>query len=368
MLHEADLQALLAYRPGHKVLSVYLNLARTAASNDENKLQLRQMLREFTDQLPEDTEALERFLEHGYDGSGRSLALFSCAADNYFRAYSLGVGLRSRARAMDHPYVKPLADLIDDFADYAIVLADQQAARFFTFHLGFLEEKPGFAGEAVRHIKRGGGSTGQQMRGGESAAGSNPDELVERNLREAARAASQFLSEHGIRRLILGGNETILTRIREQLPEKWRAAIVDSFPLDMNSGVAQLHEMALQSIADRRQAQDEQLVMTLITAAAKGREGVVRLDDTLEAVNSGRVRTLVAQEGFRAPGYRCASCRYITTQPLAQCPFCGAEFQVIDDAVEHAVQRVLSDNGVVRIVHANTSLEHAGNIGGLLRY
>ena len=109
------------------------------------------------------------------------------------------------------------------------------------------------------------------------------------------------------------------------------------------------------------------LVESMITSAAKGAEGVVRLDETLSAVHEGRVQTLIVQEGYRAGGFQCQGCGYITTQALDACPFCGKSFAQIQDAVEMAVRKVMKDGGDVEIVYENPKLEEIG-IGGVLRY
>jgi hypothetical protein len=58
----------------------------------------------------------------------------------------------------------------------------------------------------------------------------------------------------------------------------------------------------------------------------------------------------------------------MTAQALEVCPFCGHAFEKIEDAVEHAVRKVMADGGEVEVVHGSPPLERAGHIGGLLRY
>jgi len=117
--------------------------------------------------------------------------------------------------------------------------------------------------------------------------------------------------------------------------------------------------------AERRR--EARLVDEVITKAAKGAGGVVRLDETLSAVHEGRVQTLIVQEGYQSAGYQCAGCGYLTTQELDACPFCSKDFARIEDAVEMAVRKVMQSGGDVEIVRDNPSLEKVG-IGALLRY
>ncbi|MGD8814992.1 MAG: hypothetical protein PVI78_11020 [Anaerolineales bacterium] len=368
MLNEQDLKALVAYRPGQPVLSVYLNADPSSSAADDYKLRLRQLLKQHEDNMPQDTEALIRFVEHEYDWSGRSLALFTCTADGFFRSFSLHIPLRDRARVHNRPYVKPLVDMWDNYGNYGVALVDKRGVRMFHFHLGELREEEGTIGEAVRHTKRGGSSKAPGHRGAIGSQTRYAEEITQRNLRESTKLATRFLKKNRVRRLLVGGTETTVARFVEELPKSWRSLLVGTFPMSFSSEQSQILKRAMQAAQKAEQQRQDQLVSTVITAAAKGREGVVRLDDTLSAVHEGRVQTLVIHAGFRAPGYRCRGCSFVTTQELKRCPFCGETFETIVDAVEHAVRRVIEDNGEVDVVHDSPELKQAGNIGGLLRY
>jgi peptide subunit release factor 1 (eRF1) len=106
----------------------------------------------------------------------------------------------------------------------------------------------------------------------------------------------------------------------------------------------------------------------MVTGAAKGKGSVIRLDDTLGALHDGRVQTLVIREGFRAPGYRCTGCSFITARKIKICPFCGNKFEKIPDAVEMAVHQVMKLGGEVEVLHDGEATEAFGNIGAILRY
>ncbi|HLC03853.1 MAG TPA: hypothetical protein VJK02_12510 [Anaerolineales bacterium] len=368
MLTDTDLQALIAYRPASPVLSVYVNVDPSAGPADYHRLQLRQLLKDFEKRAPADVQALERYMDHEFDGAGRSLAMFSCAGADYFRSFALAVPLRSRARWMDRPYVKPLADLIDRYGNYGVAAVDKQGARFFHFHLGQLQEQEGTLGEAIRHTKRGGGSQAQGRRGGTTGGARAVDELADRNLKEAAQAASGFFGTARVRRVLIGGTEENVARFSGFLPKKWQSLIVGSFPIEMTAGHVQVLEKAMEVAHGAEVDRERRLVESVTTAAAKGRGGVVELENTLAAIKAGKVQTLIVSEGYRAPGYRCRGCGYLTAHPLPECPFCGSTFAEIEDAVELAVRQVMEEGGDVEIVHGSPLLERAGRIGAQLRY
>lgn len=368
MLTELDLQEIMNYRSTDPVLSVYLNVDPKAGSADAYKLHLRQLIKDFETEIPQDTEAIRRFIEHEYDWSGRGLAIFSCASQDFFRHLSLSIPVRSRARLLNRPYVKPLADILNNYGHYGVALVDRQGARLFYFHMGELREQEGTVGETVRHTKRGGGSQAPGRKGGTAGLTRYSEEVAERNLKEAARFAARFFQENHVRRILIGGTESSVAYFLSQLPKSWQSLVMGTFPIEMTAGHMQVLEKALEVAQNAEEEKENRLVNAAITAAAKGRDGIIGLDDTLGAVHAGRVQTLLISEGFRASGNRCQGCGYITAHGPEKCPFCHHDFEKIDDAVEHAVRKVLEDGGEVDVIYENSDLKRAGNIAALLRY
>lgn len=366
MLTESDLQELLDYQSPSSILSLYFNLTPGAGNVEAYKLQIRGMLKDIATR--EDVAGVERFFEHEFDWSGRSVVVFSCAEEDFFRYYTLAVPLRSRVRTGNRPYVKPLADLLDSYGGYGVSLVDKQGARLFYFHLGELREQEGVVGESVRHAKRGGGSQAAGRRGGIAGQTNYVEEVADRNFKEAAEFAARFFGENNVRRVLIGGTEDNINPFRNQLPKVWQSLIVGTFPMSMTASHHEVLEKAMEVGKAAEKRREAKLVEAVVTSAAKGRGGVVGLDKTLQAVHAGRVQTLLILDGLRSPGYSCKGCQYLTASDLDQCPFCGGEFQKITDAVELAVRQVMQSGGDVEVLHDELTLGDYENIGALLRY
>lgn len=366
MLTESDLQELLGFQAKHPVLSVYLNIDPSEGSADAYKLRLRSMLKDI--ELSKDGEAVYNYIDHQFDWSGRSVAIFSCASENYLRGYPLAVAIRNQFRISDQPYVKPLADLFDAFGGYGVALVDKQGARLFSFHLGELREQEGTLGESVRHTKSGSASSLPGRRGGAAGRSSSGEEVAERNMREAASFSSRFFADNNTRRVLIGGTEDNVALFRSLLPKAWQSLIVGTFPMSMTASKDEVLERAMQVGREADHRRYEKLVNAIVTSAAKGRGGVIRLDDTLSAVREGRIQSLLIREGYHAPGYQCKGCGYITAQKISSCPFCNNTFEDIPDAVEMAVRQVMKLGGDVEVLHDDELANKIDNIGALLRY
>lgn len=365
MLTENDLQELLNVQSPHPVLSVYLNIDPADGNAESNKLQLRSMLKDI--HLKDDVFAVERYMDHEYDWSGRSVAVFSCAPEGFMKAFSLAVPVRSRVRIGNQPHVKPLADILDAYGGYGVVLVDKQGARLFYFHLGELIEQEGTLGENVRRTKRG-GSTFPGRRGGVGGTTNYTEEITERNMKEAAEFASHFFKDKNVRRILIGGTDDNVALFKNLLPKSWQSLVVGTFPMRMTASKDEVMDRALQIGQEAERRREAQLVATVLNGAAKGRGGVVSLDGTLNALHDGRVQTLLIREGYRAPGYRCTGCGFLTANDLENCPFCSSSFEGIQDAVEMAVHKVMKLGGEVEVLRDDKITDKFGNIGALLRY
>jgi peptide subunit release factor 1 (eRF1) len=193
------------------------------------------------------------------------------------------------------------------------------------------------------------------------------EEVTERNLKEAADFSARFFGENNVRRIVLGGTDENLAVFRSHLPKAWQSLVVGTFPMSMTASHSDVQARAMQIGREAEHKREAKLVEAVVTGAAKGRGGVVQLEDTLNAVHQGRVQTLLIQDGLRAQGRRCKGCGYITTQDDGVCPFCGGSFGVIPDAVELVVRRVMQSGGEVEVLHDNPTLTQYGGIA-LLRY
>jgi peptide chain release factor subunit 1 len=366
MLTETNLRELLGYKPESRVLSVYLNTDPSEGSADVYRKKLRSMLKDIS--LILDVQAVDDYISREYDWSGRSVAVFSCAADNFLRAYSLAIAVRNQVVVSERPYVKTLASLLDYYGGYGVVLVDKQGARLFSFHLGELKEQEGVLGDNIRRTKRGGASAKPGMRGGMAGQTRYEDEVASRNIRAVADFASHFFSENNVRRVLVGGTEENIASLRNCLAKSWQSLIVGGFPMSMTASNDEVLEKALQIGRQTEFRREEVLLDKLITGAAKEKKGVLGLDETLVAVHDGRVLSLVIQDGYRATGYQCMGCGYLTSIEMPACQFCGSKFNDIPDAIETAIHEVMKTGGDVEVLQHQHKAGGFEGIGALLRY
>lgn len=365
MLSDNDLRELLDFNTTDPVLSIYLNTDPSEGNADTHQRRLRSMIKEIN--LTQDVQEVERFFDHEYNWSGRGVAVFSCQPQNFFRAYPLAVPVRNLVHISNRPSVKPLAALLDNYGGYGVVLVDKQGARLFSFHMGDLREQEGVLGETVKRSKHGVGGSTVPGRRGSGTATRSVDEVVDRNMKDSVEFAVRFFEDNHIRRILVGGTDENVKLFCSLLPKAYHSLVMGTFPMSMTASHNEVREKAMQLGVQAVKNREARLVSQLITQAAKGSGAVIGLEPTLEAVNNGRVQTLVILEGFRKNAYRCKSTGWLTTNPDEVCS--GPEdVEKVYDVVDLVVSQVMRSGGDVEVVIADPTLEHGGSIGAILRY
>ena len=112
------------------------------------------------------------------------------------------------------------------------------------------------------------------------------------------------------------------------------------------------------------------LVEQIITAAGKREKGALGIDQTLLALQEGRVWQLVYAEGFVTRGGQCANCGALLAKYAGPCDYCNGPIRVVDDLIGFAAERVLDTNGKGEEVRgpAAERLREVGSVGAVLRF
>ena len=368
MFTDNDLRELLDFVAAEPVLSLYLSTDPSEGNADAYHLRLRTLLKEV--HLPQDVSAVEEYFGHEYDWSGRAVAVFSCAGKNFFRAFPLAVPMRNLVQVNDRPSVKPLADLLDNFGGYGMVLVDKQGARVFYFHMGELREQEGVLGETVKHVKHGGASSMPGRRGGAASRTDHMDEVVDRNMKDTVDFAVHFFEENHVRRILIGGSDDNVAMFRGMLPKAWQSLVMGTFSMAMTASNMEVRERGLRMGMEAALKVEANLVDELVTGAAKLNGAVAGFADTYDAINHDRVKTLVFMEDLKKEGFVCSKCGALYDHKVDEtCPLCGeGKLERTMDGIELAVNAVMRRGGEVSVIRPHAVLQKHEGIGAILRY
>ena len=360
MIEEQDLQSLVEYSGKDKVLSIYLDTDLAHQSKSASKLKLRDRASDLEEVAPREIRAVQKYLDFEYDWQSRGLAIFA-SDDSLWRVIPLPIPVRTQAYYIDRPYIRVLTDVMDRFAEYSVALVDRESVRVFSVAWGKLHPETEALGEELKRHKQGGWSSARYQR--------HEDNLALHNFKQAAEVIQAYLQKAKSERLMLGGSAQVLAQFKELLPRPLRDKLIGEFPVDMEASSSEILSRSLDIAAQVDLAGEERVVAEAITAAAKGGMGVTGPADTLHVLHQGRVRLLLVEEKYHAPGYVCANCGYISGTHNEECPFCKhTELNGTPDVVNLAIHKAVQTGAHVNIVRENEQLTEVGGMAAILRY
>ena len=362
MFEKIDLEA-LAERSGPEraFLTLYLSGPDARGALERRISKVRNLLDEETDEaehFEENLKLLEEFFD-SYDFESGSLAIFSCWALDFFQAYPLEVDLPDLLWIDSSPYIRPLAQLQDDYEDFVVVLADNTETHVFLVTSAVPQAQQTVKGNIKNHVRKGGWSQKRYERRRDNALG------------QYAKEVASVLAELDERRqfdkvLLLGSDET-MRAIREELPPRLAEKLAGTESVDLHQD-DETWQSAFEMFFEEDRKQDRELWQQI--KAERLREGRAALgaEEVLEAAVAGRVERMLISKEARLAGHRCRECENLFNDGHELCPLCGTESLFKVDLVEELIELLLLTGAEPEFTEPIPGLTRADGVGALLRY
>ncbi len=373
MLNREELKDLAKVRDGDALfVSLYLNVNPVTNAKNEYLIHLKNMLKNAADalgkekvkQITGDIEKIESYCMTNKRIFKRGLAVMSASAVDFWKEFHMSVPLKNEVIIDTSPYIKPLLDILDNYKRYAILLVGKDSARIFLIHLGEIEEYREVRSEGV---------PGRHKKGGwyalsEKSYERHTDYHVSLHLKDVISALDSFLSREYVGRLILGGSDKALSKVREMFPQTMAERIIGTFQADMQAQGSEILKKAETILAAYERKQEAETVDELLTKAMKNENAVIGIEDVLNALQEGRVMKLVFLKDYRKSGLSCMQCGYLTVQKIKDCPYCKGVMSRVPYLVDLVAQKAVEQNALIEVASSNKALEESGNIGAFLRF
>jgi peptide chain release factor subunit 1 len=364
MIREADLRELVAFDGAdNPVLSLYLNVDPRTTTTEAYKLTLRNLFDSVPDANAADKARIEQYIDLEYDRQARGLVVFSCQKRDFWRVFPLDVPVKDAVMVSRRPLVRGLVDLLNIYGHLGVIAVDKQGARFYSFHLGALEEVVGALGEDVKRHKQGGWSASRYQR--------HEDEAARSNLKSFVELTDSFTRQYGWRQLVLAGAHSTVSQFRNMLPAHLNKLVIGVMPLETDAPLQEVRERAEALAREAYERRTDALAEELVVQANKG-DAVLGLNATLEALQNGSVYQLFFTEDYSLPENkvrRCIHCNYLTTEETDTCPLCGGDMRPMVDAINNLARRAIAQGALVVPLPSDNPLEARDvHIGAFLRY
>jgi len=353
-------------------VSFYLNVNPMTTVKDNYVIHVKNMLKQTVDTLDKsvmkkvkaDIEKIESYILTNKKMFKKGLVILSCLESNFWKEYHLAVPFRNEIVVETTPYVKPLFDILDNYQRCAILLVDKESARLFLFHLGEIEEYAEVHSEDI---------PGKHKKGGwfslaEKSYERHTDYLVGLHLKEVLKELETFLSGEYVGRLIIGGPEEAVTRVKSLLPQSMSDRIIGTFQSEMTANSKEVMKKAEPLIHEYEKMKETGDIEELLTKAMKNENAVIGIENVLGALQEGRVMKLIVLKDYQQSGLSCRQCSYLSIQDVATCPFCSGGMQDQKYLVDLIAQKAVERGALVEVASENRKLREAGSIGAFLRF
>jgi peptide subunit release factor 1 (eRF1) len=292
------LEKLAAYEPQHvPVVSLYLNLAPDQHGRERYDLFLRksfnEQLQAFDPQsaerasLERDVERINQYLADDVNRAANGVAIFaSSGAGEFFQAIQLDAPIDDHWLFIGAvPHIYPLVRLVDQYPRYASVLVDTHRARILVFGLGAVVDREQVTGVKTRRTSMGGWSQARYQRRAEN--------FHQQHIKEVVDTLERIVTRDNIQHVIVAGDDTVVSLLRDQMPKALAERIVDVLKIDRHAGEDAIVEATLDALRQKDAETDAERVREVVDAWQAGGLGVVGPEATLRALELGQVDELL---------------------------------------------------------------------------
>ncbi|HUO62813.1 MAG TPA: Vms1/Ankzf1 family peptidyl-tRNA hydrolase [Terriglobales bacterium] len=292
----------------------------------------------------------------------RGVAIFACASAGLRELLRLRVPFDDTFVVDDTPFLGPLAEAVQQTPSTLVVFVDTESARLMRMTPKGPGEEVILTGDVPGHHSRGGWAQMAQSR-------------YERHIRDhrgrhfaaVTESLTQLVDADGVQRIVLAGEARNVSAFRRDLPPRIAARVVGDVAAARHEPSSVIVGRAIELIGHLDASNDVPAVDAVLTGAAKGRQAVAGVDETVEAVNRGAVHRLYVLRGARGPAGACSGCGALFPGVPGACRLCGATLKPVELG-EALVERVLAAGGTVDTIEAHQTLAKVGGVAALLRY
>jgi hypothetical protein len=339
--------------------------------------------------LTADLERLTTYLDEELDPAAQGIVVVACQRHGVFEPVPLDVPVDSGFTASPIPALRQLVHAAGDYPPYAIIVADQRDTFLWvmagqTWDRGVELEASGYP----RHQQQGGWSQRRYQ--------NRADERVEAFARTIAEETRRALGEGGeqIDYLIVAADEPMFTALNGTFHESIKQRILGRIHLSIDAGITEVAAAAEPLVEKAERRREMEAVQAIRDGVGAGGRGVAGAQDTITALETGQVMTLVMNDDFAQPGWADYTLPLFGVgNPPREHPAGGDAANLVPTAIEDEVVRLALQIGAeVQLVgsavpvgaeeqeqipdaddptprsEAARALDELGGIGGILRY
>jgi peptide subunit release factor 1 (eRF1) len=312
-----------------------------------------------TEHFEENLKIVEKWLaEHVWETEG--VCLFVCWALDYTQAFPLTVAVPDLLWVDSSPYIRPLAELQDEYENFVVVAADNTASRIFFVTSARADQDARIKGDVKNNVKKGGWSQKRYER-------RRVNELVH-YAKEIVDVLTEMDQKEKFDRLFLVGSQETMVQIESALNPPLAAKLAGKQNVDFSAGDEQIFDTAFDLFFNAEREAEAKLWDKIKDEVCRGGLAVTGPEEVLKAAAVGRVEKIAVTRDAKLPGTRCRDCENLSSGSLTKCKICGSEDVFPVDLVNELAELAALTSAETDFVDPLPGLSEAGEVAALLRY
>ncbi len=312
-----------------------------------------------------DVERIIKSISDLKGNGGRTKVIFACRSKGIWREFDAPGDFGCHIDVGSNFTLGPLIAQQQGRRRYCIALADRNRARLLLLEAREIAEHSQILDEDDKEKIR--------------TTGAGKSTHRERKKDEQARRHFSFLADHLLHfhehrdydALIIGCRDEMWPEIEAVLHPDLKRILVGRIAVDPGLATHEEIQEKAQALVDARDREDEQRLMDRTMGGfASNALGAVGLNEVIDALEKGEVRTLLwasKPDGEQRGAALCESCGHLVAQELPACALCGAKMRLYSNAEEALLRHALGRSIQVREMHY-TKLPMPDRIAAWLRF
>ena len=281
-------------------------------------------------------------------------------------AVQIGLPFQASIHWRRGAFLRPVVEAMDEHERYGVVLTDNQRARLFTVVMGELTEHEDLFSETGQRTR----SLGADQMRSQKRRDQRHQEEIASHAKRVIDALHDLALRQPYDRLIVGGTPKAASQLVRLLPTRLRGKVVDTVSMRVGGSEKEILNKIL-AVQDRMERDREKEIVEGVLAELHDRgKAVAGFAAVLDAVNQGRVWTLIYGKGYMNEAGECGSCDAYSPHANGPCVYCGEDVHPLPQCIDRLSQSVVEMGGRVEVVDgdAKKKLEKPGGIAAMLRY
>lgn len=282
-------------------ISIYLNAEANEHGKDEFDSFLKKQLSVHQEKFAEESEERESYdadmakineYAANIKPSANGVAIFACSAEDYFEVYEFSVPFeKNQFFTQSKPSIYPLARMIDQNPQFAVVLADSNSAKILVMQRGRILENEEIDNATQSRSEAGGWSQMRFQR--------HVDDIRQKHAKEVIDDLEKIVREEDIRQIVLAGNkDVVIPLLKEEMNDFLTERHVGTIRLEIEASDAEIMEAAESAIKQNDTLEDKEKIDMLNEENYDGGKGITGVAKTLQALANGQVQELYLTANF----------------------------------------------------------------------